>query len=441
MAKVAVAKGPIIELLPGQHRLFNDQSHFNLALPGGLGSGKTFFANLWHYDRARRNPNSWSWYANATRYLARYVSLETYKAMLFQIGQLENIHYTVNYSDLILTHNFGHRVKFLSLETWKSLVAQELSHATIDEPGRAPDEAAIEIRNRVRCKKATLRQVLEVGAPQGITSYAKRYSGPDFVREGPFAESIDKRKLVLHFHTYWNKFLPSDYLANLLDNFGHDPQLCKAWICGEFVPLFQLMCYKFNQYTHVGDYEPDPSIRKLILGFDFNVGQVAWVAEQQDKGACKAVAEAPPRCDTTDDACEAFKKQFPPIIWGQHEIDVDGDASGWHRDTRAYWSDYDIIENKLKPDYPRLRVIARRSNESVQTRIVLTNRCFTKNLFCINRKCRQTIESFNSTTYDEKGGIAKPSGDSWTHRSDAATYPLCQLYPLQTMGMGKGVLW
>jgi hypothetical protein len=219
----------------------------------------------------------------------------------------------------------------------------------------------------------------------------------------------------------------------LIDNYGDDEQLIKAWVLGQFVPLFANNVYRFNELTHCGDYPAIRDCSHIILGWDFNVGQVAWAAQQMWEGQVRQIAEAPLKCDTTDDACDAFIRAFPPAMWRNHELIIDGDASGWHRDTRAYFSDYDIILNKLRALYPRVMIRAPRSNESVRTRIVLTNRALARNLFVIDRSCKQTIRSMNQCTYDGRGGIEKPTGDTWTHWADAATYPLCTEFPLHDM--------
>lgn len=407
--------------------MLEDYHTREMAIPGGLGSGKTEFGNYWHHTRVILNPKSRSWYIAPKYDLLRYVNMARYIAMLKALGYRENKHFKVNLSDRWIEYYFGHVVFFKSANTAEQFIADEISHFTSDETGSSDKKAITYAQTRVRCPAAKVLQSLCLGTPQGLNHFAKRYSGPEFVQDGPFKRTKDK--LVLHFHTYWNKHLPKSYIGDLLSNLGHDPQLIKAWIFGQFVPLFEKGVYNFNQEKHTAVIDPYFDNPMLYLGWDFNVGQVAWCAEQGIKGGYHVVRESPKGCQGTDEACDAFIEEFPKHKWQNHEIVVDGDASGWAGDTRGLLTDYDIIREKLRPIYPNLRIIAADHNPSVRVRILVTNRLLGKQLFSISTKCPNTIEAMNVTAYDGKGGIAKPEKDTWTHWSDAATYPLVNLEP------------
>jgi hypothetical protein len=372
--------------------------------------------------------------------VVKNVCFKAYIEWLKFLGQKEGVHYSVNLSDLVVRHFFGHTVYFKTAEAWKTFVGANLSHYTFDEPGRAPEEAHREVNERLRCPKAKVpHQALYVGTPQGRTFYMDVFSGAEFEDIAPKLRVGDreyhileeaKNKLVLHSPTFWNNHLSESFLESLLDVYGHSQQLIDAHIFGQFVALFENNAYEFDESKHVRPCEPDPKNPTIYMGWDFNVGQMAWTAGQLSRGSMWWVRETPAKCTNTDTACQSFVEQFPPSQYGNHEVIVYGDASGWHRDTRGYANDYDIILYKLRAHYPRIRILAPNHNPSVSHRILCVNRALGHNYMYFSPEVRYTIKSMNETAYDGKGGILKPSGDTITHRSDGVGYVTVELFPV-----------
>ena len=425
-----------VTILPYQDVLLNDRQHFELAVPGGVGSGKTHLFTFWHHTRCLENPKSDSWFVNLNFHLCKHQSMVRYEQMLAELGYVKGQHFTVNKGDLMIEYCFGHRVFFKSAQAWQSWVAVELSHATLDEAASYDDGAYDWLIARVRCPKAKFTQTLTGGAPQGINWFAERYGDESLTPQVIGNEAVyraNERKLVLPYRTYWNTFNRPEYVAQLLDNYAHRPELIKSWIFAEFVPFTEGQCYDAFTTSHIGDYPPDRSNPELHLTWDFNVGMVNWTAVQQSMGKHIAVAENPQRASGTADACRQFLAAFPPNEWGHCSILIHGDASGWRSDTRSinqFGGDYDIIEQALKPYYARLRFEGSNHNPVVTARIEAVNRLFFKQLLYIDRNCTKLIKSLYQTSYDGKGRIAKPRGDDWTHPSDALGYYVCDIAPI-----------
>lgn len=97
-----------------------------------------------------------------------------YLQMLDEFGYIRNVHFQLFKSPLIrLIYLYsGHEVHFHGADRPELFVATELSHALIEEPGRMKGAVFTEIEERVRCRRAVVRQILLSGVPQGITEYA-----------------------------------------------------------------------------------------------------------------------------------------------------------------------------------------------------------------------------------------------------------------------------
>lgn len=423
-------------LWPGQKRLLEDYTKRYHAVVAGNRYGKTVFGARWALTRAILNKDSELGLIVAPKYdLLKQVNVPAFLAAL----EHSRIPYEVNMSELYVDLPWGQRVLFRSAETWRKIVGYTVAWFWLDEPGLCPEEVNRELTKRLSCPKAHVRQGLYTGTPEGINHYAKMF-GPGVVERNGERHSESDNKLVLHGRTYDNPILPPDYVQDLLEAFGWNENLKKSYIDGEFCPLFERNCYELDSTKNLGDYPPNVDNALLDLAFDFNVGLVTWGAFQQAQGKHLLVSENPRHCRDTDQAIDQFESAFPSGKWGYHEITVTGDASGWAKDTRGGVNDYDIILERLRKKYKNVRVVAPRSNPSVTASIVATNRLLVKGLLCFDRRCAKHIESAQTTTFDGKGDISKPSGESWTHAMDDCRYYVDLRAPVRGRE-GVGLRW
>ena len=439
-----------LSLLPYYERLLVDgidpetyqptgAGHSELAIPGGKGCGKTEFATLWHFIRCRINLGFSSWWVAPDYPLAK-IGYEAFCDFLRRIGWQEGVHFKVlKGSELsIELLAFKHRVFFKSANS--NLEAANLSHVTFDEAGDSDPDGVRDACDRVRNINVPLRQKLFIGKPQGLNHYYQRFQMPDAQTWGEFNQfKSDGQRLVLNYRTYWNPFVGEDYVLSQLDNYGHDKQLVRSYVLGEFCPLFENAVYSFGEGNITSEpLHPQASIPTIGLSFDFNVGQLAYTAFQERDGAAFGVAEAPAKCADTDAACEAILRQFPRAEFENHAVVIDGDANGWSRDTRSRTTDYDIIRERLRPNFGSVTIRAPHANGEVRSRILATNRALSENSYTgaarklfLSRHLKYTVDSMYRTFFDTRGQIAKPSGDTWTHRSDNVSYYAAAQFPLR----------
>lgn len=157
------------------YEAINDYESRAIALTGGVGSGKTDGAHVWHWHRCRLNHRSqFSWMVAPTYGKLWDSCIPRYVEMLTDFGYIRNVHYQLFKSPLVrLIYLYsGHEVHFHGADRPDLMVAVELSHCLVEEPGRMKGEVFTEIEERVRCPRAVCRQILFSGVPQGITEYA-----------------------------------------------------------------------------------------------------------------------------------------------------------------------------------------------------------------------------------------------------------------------------
>ena len=149
-----------------------------IGFTGGVGSGKTDGASLWHWVRTRQNHESpFSWIVSPTYGKLWDSIIPRYKNMLESFGYLRGVHYQIKQSPLLQLEFLysGHCVHFHGADRPDLMVAVEISHVLIEEPGRMKRQVFTEIDERLRCSRATINQGLMSGVPQGINAYAEMF--------------------------------------------------------------------------------------------------------------------------------------------------------------------------------------------------------------------------------------------------------------------------
>ena len=160
------------------HEAINDYESRAIAITGGVGSGKSDAGVIWHWHRCRLNHLSpFSWVVSPTFGKLWDSIIPRYKRTLESFGYIRNVHYTLLASPIIRLRYLysGHEVHFCGADRPDLMVAVELSHALIEEPGRMKGQVFTEITERVRDSRAVLNQTLFTGVPQGVTEYAELF--------------------------------------------------------------------------------------------------------------------------------------------------------------------------------------------------------------------------------------------------------------------------
>lgn len=429
----------------GQKSLIYNKTASELAIVAGVRYGKSHFGVTWHHTRCLINAKSKLSLFIAPKYdLLKNNILPLYVKVLGDLGFEEEKHFTVNRSgDLSLTYYWGHKVLFRSASPGSigTLLSFTASHITVDEPGSCAETTPTEVAKRRSCPLAEIRQTLYIGTPEDVNFYYQKFGTHAVIRiNDKFSENKQDKKLVLHGSSYDNPLLPKDVLESLEREFAWNENLRRAYILGEFVPIYQNRGYDFDANRQT-DSIPIYKDRELNLCWDFNVtqgraGGVAWVTLQEHKGDILFNLENRTNSRTTIEAVRSFCKQAEEQSIPKHlPINVTGDASGFARDTRGYDDDYTIITNILRTEgkFTNVKLRTPESNPSVSKRLMSVNRLCSEsypNKLLGDKKCNKTISSLTMTTIDQTGRIIKPSGQTHTDYADALGYGVVELKPI-----------
>jgi hypothetical protein len=440
-----------LRIWQGQRYLLEDTKYPEIGVVSGVGYGKSHLSVLKHHMLCMLNKRS-----KLSLYFAPKVDLlienniPLYCSLLEELGYQQGRHYNVTYgASAAIEYAHGHRVLFRSANTLavKRIVSYTASHATIDEAGQCAETTPVEVSKRVRCPNAVALQKCYYGTPEGVGNFFfRKFNGQAVTRlvdangnQTRFSRGNRGHNIVLHGSTYDNEVLSRGYIDEMIREFSWNANLAKAYLYGEFVPLYDHGAYDFDPAKHKQD-GPTWGDRPVYQTWDFNVtrgraGGVSWVAMQENRGDLHITNENRGTSRTTFEAVDDFITQFPVGQWGHNEIIITGDASGFSRDTRGYDDDYTIIRQKLAENgYRRVTIKTPAANPSENMRIASVNRLLSaswdQSLY-VRPKCSKTIDSLLQTTIDDTGRIVKPAGETHTHFADAVGYGVSLLRPIR----------
>lgn len=428
----------------------NDTESSVIAVTAGLGSGKTHGGCQIHDFRVRQNKEcNFSAFMEPSFQKVIDTAIPTYQKVLQSYCMTEGRDYKVVKSPypkivyLKLHDKIKHEVHFLSAETPDKIAGVEYSHASEDEAGINSPEARRNLRGRVyRDSRAQVAQYLLFGAPQGINEFAEEFDSDTLegwerphprdhykltVSEGAI---IKKRRFILW--TDDNPFVSPQYLAELQDTYGHNPNLIRSYRYGQFSPLTEGSAYSnyMPQKHDVEPFNPSPFL-PIAMCWDFNASPLAWVAIQSkwvDEDIRRrrwfAMDEANEGAGNLDDACVEFARKFPPGIFANTPIHIYGDRTGHAASHKIDGSDFDNIALYLKRlGYNYVEIEAQRQVAPEAASVEALNRLFLDNKLHVSKKCRMLRRGLMATTW-KKGTrkLLKPAGETHTHHPDSVKY-------------------
>jgi hypothetical protein len=403
-------------------------------LTKGLGSGGTYGGAMWHYMKCLQNPKSrFSWAIAPTFQHVADTLLPTF-AEVFQ----NEFHLTEGVDYRIIASGRP-RIELLKRkqEIWlKSanrpdrFVGPSVSHVFGTEVGLWKREAYEKSSARLRCPKATHRQYLGEGTPEGFNWWEK---------EANFTEGINEernaRRIILH--TSDNTHLKPGYVDQLRRAYEYDPAKLESYLYGRFVSFTKGTAYwEFVERRNIKlDLSPSPFL-PVLLCFDFNKSPIAWVAAQrqphevfgQRYNRFAALAESTGKSRGLQDACAEFISAFPPQTYSNTRIEIYGDCSGYAGHYSTQNDGYQQIQAYLRDYYRDVVILAARSAPRIQHRLERTAALMTYELLVVAAWCRNLIKAYKLTNLkDGNWDIEKPNGETWTHWAEALDYPLYQL--------------
>lgn len=400
-------------------------------ITGGLGSGKTHATVTAYIERCFLNRNCpMSWAVAPTHAKAEDILIPTFTEVLL-------LHFALRYGkDFKIKHSkpstltfndTGHTIYFHSALRPELMVGTNLSHFMITEAASIKDRTPYEkCMDRLRHPRAKVLQGFVEGVPEGNNDwFATEANFDDFDYEKKY------RRLILW--TEENKHLKPDYVDRLRRTYAADPQKLESYLYGRFVPFTRGSAYwEFRHSNNVVlDVAPDPHL-PIYLAFDFNKYPIAWVAVQRQPYTDRhgnlyfryvALAESSGKSRGLMDACAEFVAKFPLAKFKNCRVEVYGDASGYAGSVLAPNSGYDQIYQALQGRYLSVTINAARSDPSIQSRLERVNAFLVFEQVVVAAWCRNLIRSFEQTNLkDGIWKIDKPSGEDWSHWSDAFGY-------------------
>jgi PBSX family phage terminase large subunit len=398
---------PDIELLPHQIAFVTSKAP-HPAICGGLGSGKSAAATMRIILLMLADKGANTLIGMPTYDLLRLRAIPGVEADLKALGRK----YKLNKSEFCIDVLGYGSIYFRSYDNPDRWVAFEVAHAVLDELDTLPIEKAELVwrkaSERVRQKRAGINTLGSVTTPDHGTkgfTYKKWGKNPETGYELIKASTID------------NIFLPDGYIAQISANY--DPDLCDAYLRGEFVNFTSKLVYHFfKRAAHHSDAKIKAGDH-LHIGLDFNVGGCCAVVFILSGRGAIAVDEFTSH-DTQDFVNNLAK-------YKGHRITVYPDASGSARSTNAAASDVEIIRNA------GYAVDAPASNPFIRDRVNRVNAMLANNELMVNCElCPQLADALESQGYDKKGDPEKytthPAIDDWV---DAMGYFIHRRFPLR----------
>lgn len=222
---------------------------------------------------------------------------------------------------------------------------------------------------------------------------------------------------IVHASTYDNEAnLPDDYIDSLLETYPDE--LIDAYIRGQFVNLTSGTVYRNYDRASCSSTEEIRPKEHLLIGQDFNVGEMASCIFVKRENGLHCVGEITGLLDTPD-LIRVLSERFDG-----HKVTIYPDASGKARKTvGASGSDIDLLKQA------KFDIRAKNKNPFVKDRVLAVNTGFTKGRIWVNAKrCPETVKCLEQQAYDKNGEPDKKSG--FDHQVDAFGYPIAYEMPV-----------
>ena len=411
------AAAPAFRYRP-KHQKFLQSTKYVDAIIGGYGSGKTVCLAQKCYAAMRVNAGLEHILAGLTIETTRDTIMPTFLAWLDFI----KVAYDVERQRrrVTLSRN-GAFVQFLSAENWERWPGRNVAWFGLDELARMERGAYTQAHARTRLKAARLCQVAFATTPEGF----------NFVYDevGNVGEA-DPRTDVTTVETNDNAdALRPGYAEEIRRTFGE--RLAEAYEKGRFVDVRTGRVYyaaSRERYQKPVTYSKTDA---LYLTFDFNVDPGVGLFCHRKGDTFHVFDELYVADSNTRKLCDEITLRYKGH---QGPVYVYGDASGGQRKSSAERTDWQIVENLLRPLGRSLEMRVRVSNPSVIDRVNAVNVAFEKQQVEINtEKCSHLVVDLDQVVW--KPGtheVFKPAirlGDEMdkgkkalTHLSDALGY-------------------
>lgn len=435
--------------------IMKDNTSNRLGVRSGYGSGKSVGAWQIMLQRMKSSPNVKQWCFTEPIYkLIKTIAIPKFEFVANSFGLLPKKDYRILRGDHLVIEfpKRNQQIFLMSCEKPENLVGFDAMFCVRDEAGLCKKESRERLASRLRDNNgAYIPQLLDVGTPEGINDFAEQYDNDSQDGWEEYAERdyikvvtnpITKLDMIyrsFRVTTYDNeRFVGMDYINSLYADYGYNQNFIRSYIYGFFTPFATgLACPNFNPKIHVLDerVEADP-FKPIYMSFDFNANPVSWLVFQEYKEEIAyrefrndfiVLDESELDYGFLRDSLTEFESKYPVSVFGETEIFIYGDRSGYAAHHQAAMDAYKEIQQELyKRGYKYVIIKAPRQVTAEATAIEAANKVFFDNRVKLNPRLRQLTKSLMSVvvkTNERK--IDKPAKDTITHKYDAFKYFIC----------------
>ncbi len=400
--------------LPSQERFHLSRARFK-GFSGPIGCGKSQALCQEAVKLSYLNPGRTGLLGAPTYPMLRDATQST----LFEILDANRIPYDHNKGEnTVVMKDTRSRILFRAVEEFDRLRGTNLAWFGLDELTYTQEEAWLVLEGRLRDAKATRLCGFAAWTPKGFDWVYRRFlrepvEGYDVV----IAQAFENRHLLERIPDFYERLKRS-----------YDEQFFRQEALGEYLGLGGSTVYHcFRRAEHVVELSLDTAL-PLKWALDFNVDPMCSVVVQIADDTVRVLDEIVISRASTQDACEEFRRRFPPA---GSPVAIYGDASGARQQTSGT-SDWQIIRQFfIREGYKDVKYLVPRSNPPVRDRVELVNAKLKSasgeiRLF-VNTKCRELVRDFEEITYKpDTVLIDKDKDPRRTHLSDALGYLLWQ---------------
>lgn len=354
---------------------------------GGIGSGKSQLGAHWCISKVAEFPDCDILIAANTYSQLMNASVKTLTNTLDELG----IEYNSVLSGARKRIEIGKATIYLySLDKPDSIRGIEVSFSWLDEVAFSNLRALNVVRGRMRGRKSDYRQILMTSSPNGFNFLYDNFGN---------LTGKEYNKKLIQVKTKENVFLPDDYYATLVDQYGgEETPLAQQELFGKFVNLQEGGIYnQFDRKVNAQACQLDKRY-PVYVGVDFNVDQMSATYIQHINGVfyqCNEIQLTHRNANTSD----LGDKILSDLTDKGYRVLIVPDSTGKARKTSASsgQSDHQILREKglevLETYNPFIR--DRQNNLNIK---------FHKETLVIDPSCLKTIKEIETLSSRDKEG-------------------------------------
>lgn len=419
-----------------KHQKFLNSRKLVNGIVGGYGSAKSMALCAKTYKVMRDTPGLEHYMAGLNFSTTRDTLVPTMKSVLSFL----RVPFKYQAGPMRFTLPNRATLQMLSANNWTRWPGRNAASFAADEAARWDEGAYLQMHARVRTSPQ--RQINLATTPEGF-NWLYRTLG-NVSEDDPLTD-------VTFVRTDDNTALPEGYAENLTRVYGE--KLAQGYRDGEFVDVRSGRVYYAAVRSSFGGpchYHPD---RALYVTLDFNVDPGVAVLLHRFGDVFEAFGEVHIEDSTTKAVCREIVHRFPNH---QAPCYVYGDAAGGQKKSSAERTDWQIVDEVLRPHFPEYKRRVPKANPYVIDRVNAVNAAFEKRRIRINiDRCPNLVVDLDQVTWkpgthdllrpalkQEEAGIDKGK-KSLTHLTDALGYLIHYEMPLvkPTLGGGVAVNW